>query len=109
MSWRRASGPVVGIVNGMDIGDWSPMVDKYIRQRYGKEDVGEGKTKNKEAVQTLLGLPVCPLVVAFPFPKLPPHTCVLSGLCFKPCFLIVQPHSLTSEYGFKVAADDVFV
>jgi glycogen synthase len=48
----------VGIVNGMDIGDWSPMVDKYIRQRYGKDNVAEGKEKNKEAVQSLLGLAV---------------------------------------------------
>lgn len=58
----RASGPVVGIVNGMDIGDWSPLVDKYITQRYGKDTVAEGKQKNKEAVQAVLGLPVRPLV-----------------------------------------------
>eukprot|EP00884_Botryococcus_braunii_P016672 jgi/Botrbrau1/3689/Bobra.0008s0016.1 len=63
----RASGPVVGIVNGMDTGDWSPMVDKYIRQRYGKEDVSEGKAKNKEAVQTLLGLPKEPSTPLFVF------------------------------------------
>lgn len=64
MGWVycRASGPVVGIVNGMDIGDWSPLVDKYITQRYGKDSIAEGKQKNKEAVQAVLGLPVCPLL-----------------------------------------------
>lgn len=62
----RAVG-VEGIVNGMDITEWSPKVDKFLDVKYDKDTVVEGKAAAKEALQAELGLPVDPSVPLFGF------------------------------------------
>ncbi len=47
-----------GIVNGMDVTDWSPDVDKYLDVTYDKDTVEEGKAVAKETLQAELGLDV---------------------------------------------------
>jgi len=52
---RRAS--VVGIVNGVDYGTWSPENDPYIPHPYTIDDVEEGKRANRDHLLSELGLP----------------------------------------------------
>ncbi len=47
-----------GILNGIDYDEYNPKTDKYIEFNYGKRNVLSGKSKNKMALQTQLGLPV---------------------------------------------------
>ena len=54
----REAGGVEGIVNGMDVTDWSPDVDKYLDVTYDKDTVEEGKAVAKETLQAELGLDV---------------------------------------------------
>lgn len=61
------SANVEGIVNGMDVEEWNPMVDKYLDVKYDKNTVVEGKAAAKEALQAELGLPVDPTVPLFGF------------------------------------------
>jgi starch synthase len=49
-------GDVVGILNGVDYGDWDPRVDKLIAAQYGPETLAD-KQKNKAALQARVGLP----------------------------------------------------
>ncbi len=53
---RERSGSVVGIVNGVDYGVWSPETDPLIPHRYGVDDVAEGKARNQEHLLTAVGL-----------------------------------------------------
>jgi len=46
-----------GIVNGINLNQWSPATDPYIEANYTADDM-EGKAACKEALQTELGLPV---------------------------------------------------
>ena len=45
-------------MNGMDVTDWSPDVDKYLDVTYDKDTVEEGKAVAKETLQAELGLDV---------------------------------------------------
>lgn len=49
---------ITGIVNGMDIREWSPETDKFIDVHYDATTVTEAKSLLKEALQAEVGLPV---------------------------------------------------
>lgn len=53
---RKRSSTVIGILNGVDYGEWSPETDKHIPHRYSAHDLA-GKERNKEHLLTSLGLP----------------------------------------------------
>ncbi|MBI2892912.1 MAG: glycogen synthase [Deltaproteobacteria bacterium] len=53
---RSRSSTVVGILNGVDYGEWSPERDPIIPFRYGPDDLS-GKELNKEWLLGKLGLP----------------------------------------------------
>ncbi|XP_047162427.1 granule-bound starch synthase 1, chloroplastic/amyloplastic-like [Vigna umbellata] len=53
----RKSG-ISGIVNGMDIREWSPKTDKFIDIHFDTTTVMEAKCLLKEALQAEVGLPV---------------------------------------------------
>ncbi|HDO26414.1 MAG TPA: glycogen synthase GlgA, partial [Nitrospirae bacterium] len=53
---RLRSDDLYGIINGIDYTDWNPADDAYIQANYTVEDLS-GKTKCKEALQRLIGLP----------------------------------------------------
>ncbi|MDX1502296.1 MAG: glycogen synthase [Thermoanaerobaculia bacterium] len=58
--WLRArSERLVGILNGVDYGVWSPEVDELIPFRYSADDL-TGKERNKRALLEELGLPYDP-------------------------------------------------
>jgi starch synthase len=46
---RGRASSLVGIVNGVDYGEWNPATDKRIEHRYSERNLG-GKLKNKEAL-----------------------------------------------------------
>lgn len=52
------AGGLEGIVNGMEMTEWSPEIDKFLDVKYDKETVDEGKASAKELLQAELGLPV---------------------------------------------------
>ena len=52
-------GGAEGIVNGMDISDWNPAVDKFLDINYDASTLEEGKALAKETLQAELGLEVC--------------------------------------------------
>ncbi len=54
---RERSSSVVGIVNGVDYGEWDPSVDQHIKRRYSIKSVKRGKRENKEHLLAELGLP----------------------------------------------------
>ena len=56
---RRRGPAVLGILNGVDYGDWDPGVDRYIDCPYGPDDLG-GKARNKAHFLEHLGLPASP-------------------------------------------------
>ncbi len=47
----------VGILNGMDYGEWDPSTDKYLVKNFDADDM-DGKAECKADVQKLMGLPV---------------------------------------------------
>jgi glycogen synthase len=47
----RARGGVEGIVNGMDVEEWDPRIDKFLTVKYDKNNVYEGKAAAKSALQ----------------------------------------------------------
>ncbi|KAL2921681.1 Granule-bound starch synthase 1 chloroplastic/amyloplastic [Bienertia sinuspersici] len=49
---------ITGIVNGMDIQEWNPSIDKYIGTNYDITTVLNAKPLIKEALQAEVGLPV---------------------------------------------------
>ncbi len=53
---RARSSTVIGILNGVDYGEWSPEVDRFIPYRYSASDLS-GKEANKQHLLTSLGLP----------------------------------------------------
>lgn len=53
---RRRSESVLGIVNGVDYDVWSPEVDPHIAQRYGIDDVTEGKAACRAHLLKEMGL-----------------------------------------------------
>lgn len=52
----RKHGPIAGIVNGVDYGEWNPEHDPYIARNYSEDDLS-GKRACKRAVLTEFGLP----------------------------------------------------
>ncbi len=52
---RVAQGGAEGIVNGMDVEEWDPRVDKYLTVKYDKTNVHAGKAAAKEALQADTG------------------------------------------------------
>ena len=62
-----ANGGIEGIVNGMDVGEWSPMKDKFLDVKYSKNNVVAGKAAAKELLQAEAGLPVDPTIPVFGF------------------------------------------
>jgi starch synthase len=53
---RARSSTVVGILNGVDYGEWSPEHDRYIPHRYSASDLS-GKEHDKQHLLSVLGLP----------------------------------------------------
>ncbi|XP_042503510.1 granule-bound starch synthase 1, chloroplastic/amyloplastic-like [Macadamia integrifolia] len=49
---------ITGIVNGMDVQEWNPSMDKYIDVKYDATTVFEAKPLLKEVLQAEVGLPV---------------------------------------------------
>lgn len=62
---RREVGGAEGIVNGMDVTEWSPKTDKYLPVKYDRNTVFEGKAAAKAALQAEMGLPVDPTAPLF--------------------------------------------
>ena len=56
---RSRSSSLVGILNGVDGGDWNPADDSYLPARYSASDLS-GKAACKAALQKEFGLPVAP-------------------------------------------------
>lgn len=52
---RRRSDHLVGILNGVDYGDWNPETDRYLEHHYGPDDLS-GKRKTKLETTKQLGL-----------------------------------------------------
>lgn len=50
---------ITGIVNGINTDFYNPATDPCIFENYSASDIS-GKAKNKEELQKMLGLPVCP-------------------------------------------------
>jgi starch synthase len=53
---RRRAGDVVGILNGVDYGEWNPAVDPWIAERYTESNL-TAKRSCKRVLQHALGLP----------------------------------------------------
>lgn len=58
---------IEGIVNGMDVADWNPALDKFLAFKYNEESMDAGKAYAKAALQRGAGLPVSPNVPLFGF------------------------------------------
>lgn len=56
-----------GIINGLDLDVWNPETDKFIKSKYSKDSVIEGKRVNKKQLQKLTQLPVKDDVPIFSF------------------------------------------
>ena len=56
---RARSSSLVGILNGVDVGDWNPAEDHYLPARYSMSDLS-GKAACKAALQKEFGLAVAP-------------------------------------------------
>ena len=54
---QRRAVDVVGILNGVDYGQWNPAVDPWIAERYTKSNLA-AKHNCKQSLQRALGLPV---------------------------------------------------
>ncbi|KAF5836718.1 starch synthase catalytic domain-containing protein [Dunaliella salina] len=50
-NYIRQVGGAEGIVNGMDVEEWDPRMDKYLAAKYDKSTVHAGKAAAKEALQ----------------------------------------------------------
>ena len=56
-----------GVLNGVDVEEWSPATDKHLYKKYDASTVEEGKAANKAALQKELGLPIKPDAPLFAF------------------------------------------
>ena len=68
---QREQHKLRGIVNGIDLSEWSPEVDPHLGsdgyRTYGLADMDEGKRANKAALQREFGLPENPDVPLLAF------------------------------------------
>jgi granule-bound starch synthase len=62
-----AAKGIEGIVNGMDVSDWNPALDKFLSFKYNAETMESGKAYAKAALQREAGLPVSPETPMFGF------------------------------------------
>lgn len=62
-----AAKGIEGIVNGMDVGDWNPALDKFLSFKYNADGIDAGKGYAKTALQREAGLPVDPSIPVFGF------------------------------------------
>jgi starch synthase len=53
---RARADHLVGIVNGVDYGEWNPEIDPYIPHRYSAADLS-GKVRTRQALLEKIGLP----------------------------------------------------
>lgn len=53
------SGDLTGILNGIDTGEWDPATDSYLSKKYSASRMA-GKTADKEALQSRMGLNLWP-------------------------------------------------
>ena len=58
---RERYRDLVGVLNGVDYGQWSPENDRFIRKNYNRDDLS-GKRACKQDLQQALGLPPKPAV-----------------------------------------------
>ncbi|HEC29527.1 MAG TPA: glycogen synthase GlgA [Gammaproteobacteria bacterium] len=58
---QHRSGDVHGILNGINIDEWNPETDRYIKQNYSIRTI-EKKKINKKALQKIVGLPQKPAI-----------------------------------------------
>lgn len=93
---RARSSTVIGILNGVDYGEWSPESDKHIPYRYTAADL-DGKEKNKKALVEALGLPYVRGV---------PVLGVVSRLVSQKGFKLFDPvmYELLARWGFQLVA-----
>ncbi len=54
---RFRGGDLIGIINGVDMQDWNPQTDKFIKANYSAKDMS-GKSECKRALQERMGLNV---------------------------------------------------
>jgi len=58
---RARQEDLVGILDGIDTGDWNPATDGHLAAPFGRDDLG-GKARCKAALQSALGLALSPRV-----------------------------------------------
>ncbi|EIE21159.1 granule-bound starch synthase [Coccomyxa subellipsoidea C-169] len=63
----REVGGAEGIVNGMDVTDWNPAVDKFLDVKFDASTLEDGKALAKETLQAELGLDEDPSKPLFGF------------------------------------------
>ena len=62
-----AAKGIEGVVNGMDVADWNPALDKFLSFKYNEETMDAGKAFAKAQLQREAGLPVSPSTPVFGF------------------------------------------
>jgi len=62
-----AAKGIEGIVNGMDVADWNPALDKFLSFKYNEETMDAGKAYAKAQLQREAGLPVSASTPVFGF------------------------------------------
>lgn len=62
-----AAKGIEGIVNGMDVADWNPALDKFLSFKYNAQTMESGKAYAKASLQREAGLPVSPDTPVFGF------------------------------------------
>eukprot|EP00204_Picochlorum_oklahomense_P001340 CAMPEP_0118798404 /NCGR_PEP_ID=MMETSP1161-20130426/808_1 /TAXON_ID=249345 /ORGANISM="Picochlorum oklahomensis, Strain CCMP2329" /LENGTH=728 /DNA_ID=CAMNT_0006725817 /DNA_START=109 /DNA_END=2295 /DNA_ORIENTATION=+ len=62
-----AAKGIEGVVNGMDVADWNPALDKFLSFKYNEETMDAGKAYAKASLQREAGLPVSPSTPLFGF------------------------------------------
>ena len=62
-----AAKGIEGVVNGMDVADWNPALDKFLSFKYNAETMDSGKAYAKASLQREAGLPVNPDTPVFGF------------------------------------------
>jgi len=92
----RQVGGAEGIVNGMDVEEWDPRMDKYLAVKYDKASVHAGKAAAKEALQVCVCVCVCVCVsckmtklLCMPARLPPSRHCRCVCVCVCACILLI--------------------